>query len=161
MDTYTLRKRQLVENRIINFPVAKVWEAWTDATQLAQWWAPEGFTTTVLKMNVAVNEEWLLTLHGPDGKNYPNKSIFKEVVPLKKIVYEHFNPGFIATVTFKAIENATHMQWILAFDTDELFEIVVKTFKANEGLKQNVEKLIAYLTKTSAGTNFGVDSTEF
>jgi hypothetical protein len=35
-----------------------------------------------------------LTLHGADGTNFPNRSIFKEIIPVKKIVYEHFNPHF-------------------------------------------------------------------
>lgn len=35
----------------------------------------------------------------------------------------------------------------MVFETAEMFDIVVKTFKADEGLKQNVEKLEAYLAK--------------
>jgi hypothetical protein len=33
----------------------------------------------------------------------------------------------------------------MLFETTELFETVVKVFKADEGLKQNVEKLTVYL----------------
>ena len=37
------------------------------------------------------------------------------------------------------------MEWAMGFETPELFETVVKVFKADEGLKQNVEKLENYL----------------
>jgi hypothetical protein len=37
----------------------------------------------------------------------------------------------------------------MLFETTEEFIRVVKTFKADEGLKQNVEKLDVYLAKMS------------
>ena len=37
------------------------------------------------------------------------------------------------------------MKWAMVFETTELFETVVKVFKADEGLHQNVEKLENYL----------------
>ena len=54
-------------------------------------------------MKVEKGGEWNLTLHGPDGTNFPNRSVFLEIVPLKKIVFEHFNPHFITTVHFEAV----------------------------------------------------------
>ena len=142
-----LGKRQLRITKTINAPVELVWDAWTNPEHFVHWWAPTGFTTTIRKMDVKVGEEWLLNLRGPDGKNYPNKSIFREIIPLKKIVYEHFNPDFIGTAVFEPKENETLLEWTLLFETPELFDIVVKTFKAGEGLKQNVEKLENYLSQ--------------
>ena len=84
-------------------------------------------------------------MHGPDGKNYPNKSVFKEIVPLKKIVFRHFNPHYSATINFEAQEKQTAMEWTMLFETAELFETVVKVFKADEGLRQNAAKLERYL----------------
>ena len=129
----------------LDTPVSKIWEAWTNPKHLPNWWAPAGFTTTVHHMLVQEGEEWRLTLHGPDGKNYPNKSIFREVIPFKKIVYEHFNPDFISTVIFDEKSGKTQMEWSSVFPTPEMFDIVIRTFKADEGQKQNVEKLEAYL----------------
>jgi len=91
--------------------------------------------------------EWNLTMHSPDGTDYPNKSIYKEIVPLKKIVFEHFNPHFFTTVLFESKGEETQMDWTMVFDTAEIRETVVKVHKADEGLKQNVEKLEQYLSK--------------
>jgi len=88
-----------------------------------------------------------LTMHGPDGTNYPNKSIFKEIIPFKKIVFEHFNPHFITTVLFVSKGEVTHIDWTLLFDTAEMRETIVKAHKADEGQKQNVERLEKYLSK--------------
>lgn len=137
--------RELRITRVLQAPVELVWEVWTDPDHIKNWWGPEGFTTDIHKMDFNKNGEWLLTLHGPDGKKFPNKSIFKEIVKHKKIVFQHFNPNFITTVVFEAKGNETFMNWHMLFETKELYETVVSTFKADVGLKQNVEKLSKYL----------------
>ena len=145
MEKEHIKIRELHITKTLNAPIELIWEAWTNPKHIVNWWAPTGFTTTIHQMEVKEGGEWLLTLHGPDGKRYPNKSIFKEIIPLKKIVYEHFNPDFIATVIFEPTDDKTLMKWTLLFETTELFEVVVQTFKADQGLKQNVEKLENYL----------------
>lgn len=137
--------RELRITKMLNAPLELVWEVWTNPEHIANWWGPGGFTNTIHTMDVAEGGEWRLTMHGPDGKNYPNKSIFVEIVQRKKIVFQHFNPNYIATIVFSPEEKGTLMEWTMLFETTELFETVVKVFKADEGLKQNVEKLIVYI----------------
>jgi len=85
-------------------------------------------------------------MHGPDGKDYKNKSVFKEVVMHRKLVYEHISaPSFVATVEFEPKGDNTFIKWRMLFRTKEEFIQTVKTFKADEGLKQNIEKLNLYL----------------
>jgi uncharacterized protein YndB with AHSA1/START domain len=137
--------REIRISRLLNAPVELVWEVWTSPEHITQWWGPNEFTTAIHKMDLAENGDWLLTMYGPDGKHYPNKATFREIVPLKKIVYEHFAPNFIATVEFESQGNKTLLNWQMLFETRELLEAVVKTFNAAEGLKQNVDKLEKYL----------------
>ncbi len=66
-------------------------------------------------------------------------------MPSKKIVFQHFNPNYIATIGFELKEKETIMEWTMVFETNGLFETVVKVFKADEGLNQNAEKLENYL----------------
>ena len=137
--------RELVISRTLNAPVELVWEVWTKPEHIANWWGPNGFTNTITKMDMAPGGEWNLVMHGPDGTDYKNKSIFREVIPFKKIVYEHIAPMFVATVTFEEQGEQTLINWHMLFETAEEFIRVVKTFKADEGLKQNIEKLNVYL----------------
>jgi len=83
--------RELKLSRTFNAPVELVWEVWTDPRHLEQWWGPDGFSNTISKMEVKPGGEWDLMMHGPDGTDYKNKSAFREVVPLKKLVYEHLS----------------------------------------------------------------------
>lgn len=137
--------RELCISKLLHAPVDLVWEVWINPKHIVNWWGPNGFTNTIHTMNVAEGGEWHLTMHGPDGKKYPNKSVFVEVVEHAKIVFRHFNPNYIATIVFTPEEKETLLEWTMQFETTELFETVVKVFKADEGLKQNVEKLTVYI----------------
>lgn len=138
--------REIRMSRSLNAPVELVWEVWTNPEHIAQWWGPNGFTNTISKMDVREGGEWNLVMHGPDSADYNNRSIYREVVKHERIVMEHMSaPHFIATVTFKADGNKTQLDWHMLFDTAEQFIQVVRTFKADEGLKQNIDKLNRYL----------------
>jgi uncharacterized protein YndB with AHSA1/START domain len=138
--------RELRIWRILDAPVELVWEVWTNPEHIAQWWGPNGFTNTIELMEVKPEGEWKLVMHGPDGRDYINRSVFREVVPLKRIVYEHISsPKFVSTVGFEAQGERTLIRWHMLFETTDQFVQVVKTFKADEGLKQNIEKLSHYL----------------
>lgn len=137
--------RSMRVTKILSAPIGQVWEVWTKPEHIAAWWGPNGFTNTIHKMDVAAGGEWRMTMLGPDGKTYLNKSMFVEIVPHKKIVFQHFNPNYMATIIFEPTEKETFMEWTMLFETIELFETVVNVFKADEGLNQNVEKLETYL----------------
>ena len=150
METITsnTQDREIILTKLLNAPVELVWEMWTKPEHIANWWGPNGFTNTITKMDMTPGGEWELVMHGQDGTNYKNKSVFREVAEYKKIVYEHTSyPNFVSTITFEEQGEQTLLNWHMLFETRELFLQVVKTFKADEGLKQNAEKLEAYLVK--------------
>jgi len=97
-------------------------------------------------MDVRPDGEWNLVMHGPDGTDYKNKSVFKEVLPMQRLVYEHVSaPKFTATIEFEAQGDKTMLKWHMLFQSKEQFIDVVRTFKADEGLVQNVDKLNQYI----------------
>lgn len=138
--------RELRLTRLLNAPVELVWDVFTDPEHIKNWWGPNGFTNTITKMDIQPGGEWDLVMHGPDGTDYKNKSVFKEVVKHKKIVYDHVStPKFLTTIEFEKRGKQTQINWHMLFESREQFIQVVKTFKADEGLKQNVDKLEVYL----------------
>lgn len=145
------KSREICTEETFNVPVELMWKAWTDPDHIAVWWGPAGFTTTIHVMDVQQNGEWKLTLHGPDGTNYPNRSIYQEIDPFKKIVFEHFNPHFITTVLFTSEGQKTKLTWTMLFDSPEMREIIVKTHNADEGQEQNMERLANYLARVIGG----------
>lgn len=132
---------------LLDAPVEKVWEVWTNPEHIKHWWGPDGFTNTIEKMEVENGGEWIFTMHGPDGNSYPNKTLFREVVKNKKFVLEHFNPNFIAIIGFESQNDKTILTWYKLYETKELFELVEIQYKTNEGFKQTVKKLEKYLSQ--------------
>jgi uncharacterized protein YndB with AHSA1/START domain len=87
--------------------------------------------------------------------NYPNKSVFKEIVKPERIVYQHGGkrengPGvsFVSTWTFDLIEtNKTKVTIRMVFPSATERDRVVKEFGAIEGGRQTLERLGEYLAK--------------
>jgi uncharacterized protein YndB with AHSA1/START domain len=150
MDNKSLKGRQLEIERLLDAPIELVWEVWTNPEHIKNWWGPNGFTNTISKMEIKEQGAWNLTMHGPDGKDYRNESIFTHIEKYKRIEYDHVSgPKFHATITFEKQGKKTFMAWTMTFESAAVKEQVVKTFGAAEGLKQNVSKLGDYLAKIS------------
>jgi uncharacterized protein YndB with AHSA1/START domain len=96
-------------------------------------------------MDVRPGGEWDFMMHGPDGQDYKNQAVYREIVPFKKIVFNHFAPNFTATIEFEDKGDQTGLSWHMLFETAELFTAVVKAHKADKGLEENIEKLNVYL----------------
>jgi uncharacterized protein YndB with AHSA1/START domain len=145
--------RELVITRIFDAPRELAWQAMTDPAHVVQWWGPRGFTTTIQVMDVRPGGVWTHVMHGPDGTDYPNHSVFQEVVYPERIVYAHggHGPGgpeadFIATWTFEAIEdNKTRVTMRGVFPSAEARDAVVREYNALEGGKQTLERLAEHL----------------
>jgi len=150
-DTVLSPEKELTITRVLNAPIELVWKVWTDPDHIKNWWGPNGFTNTIFGMDLKPGGVWEFIMHGPDGKDYKNKSIFKEIIKHKQIVYEHISgPKFQATVKFTSQGKKTLLEWQMLFDTAEEREKTVKTFKADVGLKQNIFKLEGYLRSVSS-----------
>src|SRR6188474_1816961 len=75
--------------RLYDAPVKAVWDAWTDPDQVAQWWGPRGFTITTHSKDLRPGGQWVYTMHGPDGTDYPNITLYHVVEPNSRLVYDH------------------------------------------------------------------------
>ena len=148
-DTVLSPSKELTISRLVNAPRELVWKVWTDPEHIKHWWGPNGFTNTIFEMDVKPGGIWEFIMHGPDGTDYKNKSVYKEVVRYEKIVYDHVSPKFQFTVTFKEQGRKTLINIEMLFETPEQRDNVVKVFKADVGLKQNIYKLEGYLRKVS------------
>src|ERR1700761_3132189 len=89
-------------SRTLNAPVELVWEVFSNPEHIMQWWGPEGFTNTLEVMDLQPGGDWNFIMYGPNGMNFPNHSVFREIVPLEKIYFEHYNPHIMFTITFEA-----------------------------------------------------------
>jgi uncharacterized protein YndB with AHSA1/START domain len=160
-------KRELVVARTFNAPRELVFQAWTDPRRVAHWWGPRGFTTTTSEMTVSPGGTWRFVMHGPDGRDYPNRIIYREVVRPERLVYSHDgddekNPvQFEVTVTFEDDGGKTRLTLRSLFPTAEMRDMVVREYGAEEGGKQTLERFGEYLSTISAEKNSPVKEVAF
>jgi uncharacterized protein YndB with AHSA1/START domain len=153
MNIAETKERQLVITRTFDAPRELVFEVWTDPKHAAQWWGPNGFTNTVLEMDVRPGGVWRFIMHGPDGVDYPNKIIYQEVTKPERLVYSHGGEEendpdqFHVTVTFDEQGNKTELTMRTLFASKEILEKVVREYGAIEGANQTLTRLAEHLAK--------------
>lgn len=124
--------------RVYDAPVKLVWEAWNDPKQAAKWWGPRGFTITTHSKDLRAGGTWKYTMHGPDGTDWPNITLYHEVVPMKKLVYDHGGnenqpPLFRVTATFEEVLGKTVLVMTMDFGSAEKAASMKKFIKQAGG----------------------------
>jgi uncharacterized protein YndB with AHSA1/START domain len=156
--------REIVLTRLFDAPRKMVWEAWTDPKQVVLWWGPKGFTTTIDEMDVRVGGLWRQVMHGPDGTDYPNASIFTEVVPYERLGHKLTGGKKGAptvqiekVATFEEKAGGTRITMRLVFASAEARDENVRVYGSIEGGKQTLERLAEHLSlRLSAQIQGGV-----
>lgn len=156
---------ELYITRIYDAPVKTVWEAWTDPKQVAQWWGPRGFTLTTHGRDLKPGGFWSYTMHGPDGTDYENKTIYHEVEVNSRLVYDHGGnddrpPLFRVTVNFTETKGMTKMEMTMTMPTAEIAQ-ETKKFIKKAGGDSTWDRLAEYLGKEIAGKEHFVINRSF
>ena len=159
------RPNEIYLTRVYDLPVKTVWDAWTDPEQVAKWWGPRGFTLTTHNKDLRPGGIWDYTMHGPDGVDYPNKTLYYEVEECKKLVYDHGShddrpPLFRVTVLFSESNGKTTMDMTMALPTAEEAEAARKFIKEAGG-NATWDRLAEYLDETEKGKSSFVINRSF
>lgn len=138
--------QEIVSSRVFPTPRERVWAAWTDPALLARWWGPKGFRNTFHRFDLRPDGQWSFLMHGPDGRDYPNESIFREITPPTRLVFDHVcAPLFRVTATFAEAGTATLLTFRMTFVSAEVCAHVKSyVVPANE---ENFDRLEAVLAE--------------
>jgi uncharacterized protein YndB with AHSA1/START domain len=144
--------RSIVGSRVFDAPRDLVFAAFTDPKHLAQWWGPDGFTTTTHSFEFRAGGIWRFVMHGPDGRDYQNRITFEEIKRPERLVYRHGGSDdvepvqFSQTLTFEDLGNGkTRLTWHGRFPTAEERARVIKDYGADKGLAQTMARLADYV----------------
>lgn len=149
------KPNEIYITRIYEAPVKAVWDAWVDPKQVAKWWGPRGFTITTKSKDVRVGGKWIYTMHGPDGTDWPNVTVYHEVEKYSRLVYDHGGsddrpPLFRVTVDFSETKGKTKMEMTMALATAEEAAETAKFIKKAGG-NSTWDRLAEFLAKESKG----------
>lgn len=159
------KPNEIYITRVYDAPVKLVWDAWTDPKQTAQWWGPRGFTITTHSKDLRPGGHWSYTMHGPDGVNYENRTIYYEVEKHSRLVYDHGGgedrpPLFRVTVDFTDLKGKTKMDMTMALATAEAAAETKKFIKQASG-NSTWDRLAEYLDKETTGKDHFVINRSF
>ena len=154
--------------RVFDAPRERVWQAWTEAEHLKQWWGPKGFTVKQCKVDLRPGGMMHYCLRAPDGSDMWGKFAYREIVKPERLVFVNSfsdpkggvtrHPGhaswpleMLTTVSFEAQGGKTKVtvQWIPA---DSATDAERKTFEeGRDSMKQGwtgtFEQFADYLRK--------------
>ena len=89
----SLESRRLTIKRTFDAPVQMVWDAWTQADHIAQWWGPKGMETRVEDHDLRVGGQWKFVMQMPNGGEFVGEGEYQEIdAPNKLVTSANFRP---------------------------------------------------------------------
>ncbi len=152
--------------RVFDAPVKLVWECYTSDKHKAHWWGPRGFTITTKSKDVRPGGTWVYTMHGPDGKEWPNYTTYHVVEEHSKLVYDHGasaadqKPLFRVTVTFEEFKGKTVMDMTMALESEAAAKEIAKHIK-HAGGNSTWDRLAEYLVEEQTKNDIFVINRSF
>lgn len=138
--------RTLRTARTLPYSPQQIYGAFASPDLLASWWGPEGFSNTFEIIEFTAGGRWKFVMHGPDGKDYANESIFAALEPDASIVIRHVcPPHFTLTVELTPADGGTHLSWVQVFDDARTAQAVKQ--RAGPANEQNLDRLTQVLGK--------------
>jgi uncharacterized protein YndB with AHSA1/START domain len=130
--------------RVFRYTPEEIFEAFARPELLARWWGPAGFTNTFEVFEFVPGGRWTFVMHGPDGANYANESVFEELHQASKLVIRHVcPPHFTLTISLAPHEDGTALSWDQEFEDSAVAARIRHVIEpANE---QNLDRLTAVL----------------
>lgn len=138
---------EIVTTRLLDAPRERVFQAFSDPAILARWWGPAGFTNTFKAFDFEPGGIWRFVMHGPDGVDYPNESVFAEIVKPERIVFHHISGHkFSAVFLLREEQGKTLLHWTMRFDSaDECARVRNFVIDANGENMDRLERQLGRL----------------
>lgn len=150
MTTKASEKLSLEIKRFINAPRDRVYAAWTDPTQLKQWFGPEKVQTRNLIADARVGGKFRWDLNNSEGEKMTCRGEYRELRPGKKIVFtwqwdddeDWENHISVVTVELSDRDNGTELRLI-----HERLPNEASRDGHTEGWNSALDKLEKFITK--------------
>lgn len=111
----------LVIKRQFSASIEKVFDAWTKAEVLAQWFGPEGFSVSRSEVDLSVGGKYDIEINAPDGNRIRHFGRYVEISKPHKLVFtwmledqpcngsEGLCAETLVSIEFKGIEQTTQI----------------------------------------------------
>ncbi len=143
--------RTIHVSRGFNAALGLVWQAWTTAELLDQWWGPKPWRAETKSMDFSVGGHWLYAMVGPAGERHWSKVNYLAITEeasftaMDGFCDEHgtMNPQFPQNKWenhFSENEGGVRVDILLSFDTREDLEKIIE-MGFQEGFTMGLQQL--------------------
>ncbi len=137
--------RQIVVTRVFDAPRALVFEAWTRAEHVRQWWDPSGVPLAVCEIDLRPNGAFRWVNRAPDGgEGHSFSGTYREIAPPEKLVFAGL--GGMATLVFTGDGKKTKLTMTIECATREGRDALLQ-MRVDAGTARTLENLAAYLPR--------------
>jgi uncharacterized protein YndB with AHSA1/START domain len=145
--------REIVITRAFDAPRTVVFDAWTTAEHVAQWWDPSRAPLAVCEIDLRPNGAFRFVHQGPDGLTHPFTGVYREIVAPARLVFTTRSPSgaeSVGTLVFTEHEGRTTLTMTIACqsmaDRDALLRM-----RVDVGTARTLDNLDEYLRQDRIG----------
>lgn len=80
-------RQEFVYTRVVDAPRKLVWEVYTQAEHLQNWWGPKGMTVQVERFELRPGGDFLYSIAIPSGGKMYGKLAYREIASPEKLVF--------------------------------------------------------------------------
>jgi uncharacterized protein YndB with AHSA1/START domain len=141
---------ELKMSRVYDAPRKLVFEAWSKAEHVSQWFAPKPLTVPDCELEFKSGGKWDLTMQFPDGQKHMMKGHYREVTPIERIVFVSYlndqpkGHEIVATVTFTEEGGKTRL------DVHQTYKGLSVKLDAEAGWTSTLDNLGDFVAKSKA-----------
>jgi uncharacterized protein YndB with AHSA1/START domain len=140
--------RVIVITRAFDAPRSLVFEAWTKAEHVAQWWDPSGAPLAVCDIDLRPHGAFRFVHQGPDGVNHPFTGLYREVTAPARLVFTtRVAPSgaeSIGTLVFSEREGRTTLTMTIECQSKADRDALLK-MRVDVGTTRTLDNLDEYL----------------
>src|SRR4051812_38573119 len=128
--------------RNVAAPRQRVFEAWTDAEQVAEWWDPDGERLVTCDIDLRVGGAFSFATR--QHAAMPFAGVYREIVPPRRLVFEAM--GATGSVVLEEVAGATKMLVEIVCRSQEQLEAFTQIGGA-AGTARSVHTLVSHVAK--------------
>jgi uncharacterized protein YndB with AHSA1/START domain len=141
--------REIVITRAFDAPRPVVFDAWTKAEHVAQWWDPSGRPLAACEIDLRPSGAFCFLHQGPDGLRDPFTGIYRQIAPPERLVFTTRSPSgaeSVGTLVFSEHAGRTTLTMTIACRSKADRDALLK-MRVDVGTSRTLENLDEYLGK--------------
>jgi len=138
-------ERLIVITRVFDAPRALIFEAWTKAEHVANWWDPSGAPLAICEIDLRPNGAFRFVNRALDGgEGHSFSGIYREISPPEKLVFASLSGPGASTLVFTEQGKQTKLTITIECATKNDRDFLLQ-MRVDAGTAQTLDNLAAYL----------------